>query len=91
MSLLSDIAWDAKGNEELCEIIQKELKISLEDFLAVIGLSLDLVQKRSGTEFTIANQMDLGTELQRKMLLNFAGSDHPIFHRFVRAVRGNRH
>ena len=38
----------------------------LKDPLAVIGLSLGLDLKRSGTELAIANQMDLGTELQRK-------------------------
>ena len=38
----------------------------LVESLAVIGLSLVLDLKRSGTEVTIANQMDLGTELQRK-------------------------
>ena len=46
--------------------------------LAVIGLSLGLDLKRSGTELTIASQMDLGTELQR-MLFNLARSGHPIF------------
>ena len=42
------------------KIIQKLLKNTLEDFLAVIGLSLGLVQKRSGTPHTNANQTDLG-------------------------------
>ena len=35
-------------------------------FLTVIGLSQGVDLKRSGTELTIANQMDLGIELQRK-------------------------
>ena len=47
-------------------IIQKELKNTLEDFLAVIGLSLNLVQQRSGTPHTIANQTDVGIGLRRK-------------------------
>ena len=47
-------------------IIQRQLKSMLKDSLAVIGLSWGLELKRSGTELTIANQMDLGTELQRK-------------------------
>ena len=38
----------------------------LKDSLAVTGLSQGLDLKRSGTELTIANQMDLGIELQRK-------------------------
>ena len=58
--MFNDIVWDAKGNEELCEKNQKELKNTLEDFLAVIGLSLDLVQKRSGTPHAMANQTDVG-------------------------------
>ena len=36
------------------------------DSFAVIGLSWGLDLKRSGTELVIANQMDLGTELQRE-------------------------
>ena len=45
---------------------EKELKNSLEDFLALIGLSMDLVQKRSGTPLTVANQTDVGIGLRRK-------------------------
>ena len=48
------------------KIIQKELKNTLEDFLAVIGLSWGLDQKSSGTELTMAYQMDLGLERRRK-------------------------
>ena len=67
MSMFNDIVWDAKGNDEFCENNSKTIKKSmLKDPLAVIGLSLGLDLKRSGTELTIANQMDLGTELQRK-------------------------
>ena len=46
--------------------IQQELENMLKDFLAVIGLFLDLVQKRSGTAPVVANPMDLGIELQRR-------------------------
>ena len=60
--MFNDIVWNAKRNEELCGIGQKELKNTLKDFLAVIGLSLDLVQKRSGT----ANQTDVAIVLRRK-------------------------
>ena len=51
---------------KLVKTIQRQLKSMLKDSLAVIGHSWDLDLKRSGTELTIANQMDLGTELQRK-------------------------
>ena len=63
MSMFNDIVWDAKGNEESCE---NNLKNTLEDILAVIGLSFDLVQKRSGTPHTIANQTDVGIGPWRK-------------------------
>ena len=46
--------------------IQRQQKSMLEDSLAVIGLSQGQDLKRSGTELANANQMDLGTELQRK-------------------------
>ena len=45
------------------KIMQRQLKSMLKDSLAVIGLSKGLDLRRSGTELTIANQMDLGTEL----------------------------
>ena len=38
----------------------------LKDSLAVIGLFWGLDLKRSGSELTIANQMDLGIELQKE-------------------------
>ena len=37
-----------------------------KDSLAVVGLFWGLDLKRSGTELTIANKMDLGIELRRK-------------------------
>ena len=55
-----------KEMKNYVKIIQKEFKNTLEDFLAVIDLSLDLVQKRSGTPRTTANQMDVGIGLRRK-------------------------
>ena len=55
-----------KEMKNYVKIIQKEFKNTLEDFLAVIGLSLDLVQKRSDTPHTIANQTDVGIGLRRK-------------------------
>ena len=42
-------------------IIQRQLKSMWKDFLAVIGLDLEI----SGTELTMANQMDLGIERRR--------------------------
>ena len=45
---------------------KRQLKSMLKYSLAVIGLSKGLDLKRSATELTIANQMDLGIELQRK-------------------------
>ena len=46
--------------------IQRQLNSTLVDSLADIGLSQGLDLKRSGTELTITNQVDLGTERQRE-------------------------
>ena len=46
-------------------IFEKELKHTLEDFLAVIGLSRGLDQKRSGTDLMMAYQVDLGVARRR--------------------------
>ena len=48
------------------KIIPKVLDNTLEDFLAVIGLSWGLVQNRSGTELTVPYPVDLGIERRRK-------------------------
>ena len=69
-----------KEVKNFVKIIQKELKNKLEDFLAVIGLSWGLDPNRSGTEFTMAYQMDLGIELQRKCC---STSQNPIIQYFV--------
>ena len=68
MSMFNDIVWDAKGKGKLCESNskKKELKDTLQDFFAVVGLSWDLAQKRSGTPRTRANQTDAGIGLLRK-------------------------
>ena len=79
MSMFNDIVWGAKGKMNYVKIIQRQSNSMLVDSLAVIGLSKGLDLKRSGTKLKIKNQMDLGTELQIKMLLNFAGSAHPVF------------
>ena len=49
MSMFNDIIWEKKENEKNVKKIQEKLENTLKDFLAVIGLFLDLVQKRSGT------------------------------------------
>ena len=66
ISMFNDFVWDTEMMNYV-KIIQRQfLKDMLKDSLAVIGLSLGLDLKRSGTELTTANQMDLGTELQRR-------------------------
>ena len=45
--------------KDYANIIHKVLEKTLEDILAVIGLSWGLDQKRSGTELTMAYQVDL--------------------------------
>ena len=56
----------------------------LKDSFAVVGLSLGLDLKRSGTELTIANQMDIGIELQGNVadLRRIWSSDIPLYQCF---------
>ena len=64
MSMYNDIAW---GETQKCvNTIQRQLRIMLADSLAVVGLSWNLDQKRSGTEPTLVNPTDPGTKLQNK-------------------------
>ena len=46
--------------------IHRQLSSMIVDSPAVIGLSWSLDQKKSGTEPTLTNQIDLGIELHRK-------------------------
>ena len=78
MSMFNDIVWMRKEIKNYVKIIQKELKNALEDFLAVIGPSLGLAQKRSGAPPTIPNKRILGSDAQ-KMMQNFQRPGHPIF------------
>ena len=64
MTMFNDIVWDAKRNDELCVNNSRTKKKYAERFPRGHWSFLDL--KRRGTELTIANQMDLGIELQRK-------------------------
>ena len=54
-----------------------KLRIMPADFLAVIGHSRDLDQKRSGTELTLTNLMVFGTKLPKTWWLN---SQKPFIH-----------
>ena len=45
--------------------IHRQLRIMLENSLAVIGLSWGLDQKRNGTELTLTDLTDHGTNQQR--------------------------
>ena len=53
-----------KETKHYVKIIQKDLKSTLEDFLAVVGLSWGPDLERIGTELTMVNQ--LGIERRRK-------------------------
>ena len=79
VSMYSDIVWDAKGNDELCENNSKTIKQYAGRFprghWSVLGLGSEKKwygtydQKPDGSWDRIAD----------KMLLNFAGSGHPVF------------
>ena len=66
MSMFDDFVWDAKGNDELCANNSKTIEEYAERFLRGHWSFVGRGSERSGTELTIANRMDLGTELQRK-------------------------
>ena len=64
MTVLNDIVWDAQGNDELCvNKSRAKKKTYAKRFPRGHWSFLDL--KRRGTQLTIANQMDLGIELQK--------------------------
>ena len=66
MSMFNDIEWMREEMKSYVKIIQKVLENALDNFLAVIGLSWGLDLRRSGTELTMAYQVDLGPERRRK-------------------------
>ena len=56
------------GNKESnVKTIHRQLRIMLSNFLAVVGLSWGLDQKKIGVEPTLTNQMDRGIEWQKKL------------------------
>ena len=55
---------ERKETKEDLNTIHRQLRIMLADFLAVIFRGA-LDQKTTGTELTMADPTDLGTELQR--------------------------
>ena len=65
-SMLHDIVWYAKGNDKLCVINSKTIEEYAERFNRGHWSFLEPDLKRSGTEFTIGNLMDLGIERRRK-------------------------
>ena len=74
--------------QRIVKVILTKLRIMLSDFLAVIGHSWDLDQKRIGTELTLISLMEFGDKTAEKMVLNSAGSGHPIFRATSAVERG---
>ena len=66
MSMYNDIVWREEGNSKRVNIIHPLLRIMLADFIAVVGCSWDLDQKRNGTERALINLTESGTELVNK-------------------------
>ena len=88
MSMYNDIAWQAKGNKEICEYNSQTVANYAHKFRRGHWSFLGrLDQKKSGTELTMADPTDHGIQLQ-KMLMNFAGSGHPIFRASSASERG---
>ena len=59
--------------------IHRRLRVTLENTLAVIGLSWGLYQKRSGTELTLTDLTDHGIQSAENVMAIFSRSGHPIF------------
>ena len=65
MSMFNDIVWDAEGHDELCVNNSKKIKEYAERFPRGHWCFLGPKSEKSGTELTMANQMDLGIERRR--------------------------
>ena len=74
--MFNDIEWEARANEELCK---NNSKIVAEYARQFPSLSWGLDPRKSGTELSMAYQVDIGTQTAEKMLLNFEKSGHSIF------------
>ena len=90
MSMVNDTVWDAKGNKEQCEsnsqaVAEHARKFPSRSlvFLAVVGLSWGLDQKKNGTEPFLTNQMDPGIDWQNK---RWQISFDPVIRYFVPPV-----
>ena len=59
----------------------------LADFLAVIGHSWDLDQKRNGTELILISMMEFGTKTAEAMMIDLSETAQPIF-RASSALKG---
>ena len=79
MSMFNDIAWDAKGNDELCVNNSKTIKGYAERFprghWSFLGPGSE--EKCNGTYD--CKPHGSWNRTAEKMLQNFAGSSHPIF------------
>ena len=60
MSMYNNIEWDTKGNPERCEHYPQTVANYARKFLAFIGRSWGVDQKRNGKELSLADQTDLG-------------------------------
>ena len=66
VSMYNDIVrGEKKETQKSVFRILLQLRSTLADSLAVVGLSWDLDQKRNGTEPILINQTEIGTELQK--------------------------
>ena len=88
MSMFNDIVWDAKGNDEICEndlmTIKQYPRRIPRDHWSFLGPGSE--KKWYGTyDHKPHGSRD---RIAEKMLLNFAGSGHPVFHGTSALERG---
>ena len=79
MSMHNDIDWGQKGNRETC-IANSFIGFSqCSKTSGHVVVSWPSSEKKSGTELTKTNQMDVADI----MMLNFSKSGHPVFEKAV--------
>ena len=76
MSVFNDFFGEIKKMQRNVKVILTKLRIMLSDFLAVIGHSWDLDQKRNGTELILMSLMEFGIKAAE---VELAETIHPLF------------
>ena len=85
---LTTLYREKKEMQRNVKIIPVKLRIMIADFLAVIGHSWALDQRRNGSELFFDKPNRKWDRTAEIMMLNFADSGHPIFRATSALERG---